>query len=256
MYRIKPVGHDKLYYIGQTGRNLKERVVGALVKHTQSEDMPFNDPHTAAPSLWAWQDAEGLAFEFSVAPMDLSTPTRKGLESYLLWRYRIEFGESAMCNFGRFHPEYVKSKERKKQIRGHRLPTGIYNPAGGRSTEPLHRQGKATDLDWMGLDWSPVEELRCPEALKSSPRTTGLYKLVDLNSNEIIYLGESFTIRDRLKSHSKKEWQSLQIGFSYVDLSEQEIREAYMLKELENDLIGAFWEENQRSPRFQFRNEK
>jgi predicted RNase H-like HicB family nuclease len=26
----------------------------------RSDLMPWNDPHTAAPSLWAWQDAEGV----------------------------------------------------------------------------------------------------------------------------------------------------------------------------------------------------
>ena len=61
--------------------------------------MPWNDPHTAAPSLWAWQDAEGFEYECSAAPLDASINGRRGMESYLLYRYRQERGESTLCNF-------------------------------------------------------------------------------------------------------------------------------------------------------------
>jgi hypothetical protein len=71
--------------------------------------MPWNDPITEAPSLWAWQDAEGFEYEYSVAPLDASPGGRRGMESYLLYRYRQERGESTLCNFGRFHPRYRKS---------------------------------------------------------------------------------------------------------------------------------------------------
>jgi hypothetical protein len=57
----------------------------------------------AAPSLWAWQDAEGFEYECSAAPPGASINGRRGMESYLLYRYRQERGESALCNFGRFH---------------------------------------------------------------------------------------------------------------------------------------------------------
>ena len=50
VYRIKAIGIDELFYIGQTGRNLRERLT-ALIRNTldDPEHMPFNDPHTAAP---------------------------------------------------------------------------------------------------------------------------------------------------------------------------------------------------------------
>lgn len=54
VYRVRPVGINKLAYIGQSGRSARERVVRELIKHTFVEEMPFNDPHTAAPSVWAW----------------------------------------------------------------------------------------------------------------------------------------------------------------------------------------------------------
>ena len=55
-YRVKPLGEDQLAYIGQTGRDLRERLRD-LCLNTLKLEMPFNDPHTAAPSLWSWADA-------------------------------------------------------------------------------------------------------------------------------------------------------------------------------------------------------
>jgi len=49
-------------YIGQTGRTLVERLQELQVFIKSTELMPFNDPHTAAQSLWAWQDATGMDF--------------------------------------------------------------------------------------------------------------------------------------------------------------------------------------------------
>jgi hypothetical protein len=43
-------------YIGETRRTVHERV--NELRHTikRKDLMPWNDPHTAAPSLWAWQE--------------------------------------------------------------------------------------------------------------------------------------------------------------------------------------------------------
>jgi hypothetical protein len=57
IYRIKPVGKDFLMYIGETRRTVHERINELRQTLNRSDLMPWNDPHTAAPSLWAWQDA-------------------------------------------------------------------------------------------------------------------------------------------------------------------------------------------------------
>ncbi|RYD02493.1 hypothetical protein N752_24500 [Desulforamulus aquiferis] len=51
LYRVKPIGRNQLAYIGQTGRSLYERLINQLIRNTLQEIMPFNDPHTAAPSF-------------------------------------------------------------------------------------------------------------------------------------------------------------------------------------------------------------
>ena len=117
--------------------------------------MPWNDPHTAAPSLWAWHNAEHYEDQCSAAPLDLSSQNRRGTESFLLYKYRQERRESTLCNFGRFHPRYTKSTNRKKNSRGGKLPEWQNdNLAGLPSIAPLEVAGKPGDSDWMKLDCS------------------------------------------------------------------------------------------------------
>jgi hypothetical protein len=69
LYRIRPTGKDFLMYIGETQRALHERLNEFRHNIKRKDLMPWNDPHTAAPSLWAWKDVEGFSYECSVAPL-------------------------------------------------------------------------------------------------------------------------------------------------------------------------------------------
>jgi hypothetical protein len=250
LYRIKPVGIDKIVYIGQTGRDLRERVLGQLIKHTLAEEMPFNDPHTAAPSLWSLKDANGWEFEFSVAPKELSKENREGLECYLLWQYRLETGESTFCNHGRFHKDYIKSKDRKSSFRGRRLMEDEpRNQAWGESFPPLPLKGLPVSNDFMGLNWSSPLKLS-QESLKTVQNLQGVYRIYQ--GDEILYIGESMGIAKRLKSHIRTNWGEGDILFSYCFLQNAT---KVQLKEVENDLIGGYYSSNGQVPRFQFRNQ-
>jgi len=50
-------------YIGETRRTVHERINELRQTLNRTDLMPWNDPHPAAPSLWAWQDAEGFEYE-------------------------------------------------------------------------------------------------------------------------------------------------------------------------------------------------
>jgi hypothetical protein len=39
--------------------------------YKDSDDPPWNDPHTAAPALWAFRIEDGLQYELSVAECEL-----------------------------------------------------------------------------------------------------------------------------------------------------------------------------------------
>jgi hypothetical protein len=122
-YRVRPVDKKGLMYIGQTGRSLRDRL-RTLARETHREKMPFNDPHTAAPNLWAWRVSDSMEYECSAAPTTASSRNRLAQECYLIWQYRLSAGESPRCNLGRFHPGYTKSKGRSTGVRGKKLSFG------------------------------------------------------------------------------------------------------------------------------------
>ncbi|SDN62120.1 GIY-YIG nuclease family protein [Bacillus sp. OK048] len=249
MYRIKPVGHTHLMYIGQTGRNLRERLTD-LIRNALKEQMPFNDPHTASPSLWAWKDSKGWDFEISVSTIELSKEDREGLESFLLWDYRVQYGESTYCNHGRFHQDYIKSRGSTSRFRGRKLlESENRNIAWGNSCKPLNFQGTPTSSTFMGLSWS---DYLGEESLSQMPNNPGVYRIKGLETNTILYIGQSQKLRNRLREHAKKDWGQT-IGYSFTLIKDAK---DFQLKEIENDLIGGFFSINQTVPIFQFKNLK
>jgi len=253
-YRIRPIGKDFLMYIGETRRTVHERL--NELRHTlkRTDLMPWNDPHTAAPSLWAWQDAEGFEYECSATPLDASQSGRRGMESFLLYRYRQEYGESTLCNFGRFHPRYRKSTNRKENKRGGKLAENhLDNPAGGPSVPPLPVIGTPGDRDFMGIRWSgrlPLDG----EMIGTVPPGAGLYLLFERDTGDLIYIGQSEDCAKRLRSHAMKFLGEKDLLFSYYIVEKPVL--PHNLKELENDLIGNYFEMYRKAPRYQFGNHR
>ena len=93
LYRIRRVGRTELDYIGQTGAGgmtLKKRL--GILRGVYAAEMPYRDPHTAGPTLWALRHANGGEFQISVVPIVGETPWRKGLEALAISLYREEYG--------------------------------------------------------------------------------------------------------------------------------------------------------------------
>jgi hypothetical protein len=254
LYRIRPTGKDFLMYIGETRRTVHRRL--NELRHTleRKDLMPWSDPLTEAPALWAWRDAEGYEYECSAASLDASQGGRRGMKSFLLYRYRQEYGESTLCNTGRFHPRYRRSTTRKEHKRGGRLDENQKdNPAGGPGIPPLPVIGRPGDRDWMGLAWSRRMPLD-GENVGSVPSLAGLYLLFDGVLDDIIFIGHSADCAGRLRTHAMKLLDEKNILFS-VHIGEKPIL-PHNLNELENDLIGNYFESNRRAPAFQFGNNR
>lgn len=248
VYRVRPFNKNFLVYIGQT-RNLKNRT-SMLASNSYKQNMPWNDPHTAAPNLWVWRQEQGWDYEVSVAATPaLTQQNRERLECLLLWKYRLERGESTLCNHGRFHPDYIKSSDRSKGIRGRKLDSSEpRNLAGGPSRPPLRPLNTHMSSDWMGLSWTEFKKLKTASLLPANP---GVYKLVDLANQELLYVGETDNLRSRLNQHKSK---FLEAAFSYANLSPDMLH--YERLEIENDLIGYHYYMKDKSPICQFGKEK
>jgi hypothetical protein len=169
VYRVRPVGKNFLMYIGQTS-NLKRRT-RILARNSTKLEMPSTDPHTAASNLWVWRQQQGWDYEVSVATTStLTRQNREGLECMLLWKYRLERGESTLCNHGGFHPDYVKSSDRSKGRKGRKLDSSEpRNPAGGPSSPPLRPLNTHISSDWMGLSWTEFRKLKTASLLPANP---------------------------------------------------------------------------------------
>jgi len=245
IYRVRPVGKNFLMYIGQTSRTLDVRVRKELAETflKAGDEMPFNDPHTAAQSLWVWAREEGWEYECSVAPVDMTKDDTGKLletwESFLLWLHRIQTGDSTLCNFGKFHPEYTRSRNRRTGIRGARITDGSRNPAGLPSVAPIK---SLSDLHWSEMQF-------CTDYyLNKVPNVPGVY--VIQNMSRVQYVGQSKHLRDRLKSHCIPDHGYLfQYCALYRDLHHQ-------LLEIENDVIALHIKYDGRPPEHQFEDYK
>ena len=161
LYRVRHVGFSGIDYIGQTGGSLRARL--GMLRGVYGNVMPYNDPHTAGPALWALRDATGCDYEASVAVVEESVAIRLALEHLAIALYRQSHGVSPTFNFGRMPAGYKKSSGNNqrlvaagKRFRGgpcfETLPShapGI-PPAG-----PLH--GLPGDENWCGHAWSRWE---------------------------------------------------------------------------------------------------
>jgi hypothetical protein len=125
-YRVRVAKLNILAYVGQTGRNFRERV-RSLAANTYGQSPPWNDPHTAASGLWAWRVEEKLEYEFSVASKSLGYAERQCYEDILLYGYRLERGESTLCNHGRFHRWWSRPSNKTTGVSMRRLE-GTDNP--------------------------------------------------------------------------------------------------------------------------------
>jgi hypothetical protein len=174
------------------------------------------------------------------------------MESFLLYRYRQERGASTLCNFGRFHPRYRKSTNRKENKRGGKLAENHRdNPAGGLSMPPLPVTGTPREQDWMGLAWSGIRPLD-GETVGTVPSGAGLYLLFERDSGDLIYIGQSADCAKRLRSHVIKSLDEKDLLFS-CHIVEKPVL-PHNLKELENDLIGNYFERYRKAPKYQFGN--
>lgn len=178
LYRVRHLDRDGLTYIGETGRSLRGRV-RALARGTYDDDMPYRDPHTAAPCLWAIRDQDGPAFEVSVAAPAVATDTqqRKAMEDALIARYRRAVGESPTANFGRIIPGYRQSSYRRDGQTGGPLPEGAHDAHAAADRGPLHWTDAETPTaaTWMGLEWTAPRLLS--DADSSLPDRAGVYRI-------------------------------------------------------------------------------
>ncbi len=250
LYRVRHVDRSGLEYIGETGRNLQGRV-RALARGAFADEMPFRDPHTAAPCLWAIQEEHGEKLEVSAAapPLCEDKQSRKAFEDALIAIYRRESGESPTANFGRIIEGYKQSTYRKDAVRGGPLREGEIESNANPGVGPLDwsRTDNVLADDWMGLSWSSPRSLA--EANTSIPADDGLYRIwQEGEAPPVEYIGQSSNLKSRIYRHRRN--RDGELIFSYSKLGQHNAQ--HKREEVETELVGVHWLEVGKSPRDQF----
>jgi hypothetical protein len=147
---------------------------------------------------------------------------------------------------------YQKSTNRKEHKRGGKLDENHKdNPAGGPGIPPLTIIGTPGDRDWMGLVWSGIRPLD-GETINLVPPGAGLYLLFEHYTGELVSIGQSADCAQRLRSHAMKFLDEKDLLFSSCIIEKAVL--PHNLKELENDLIGNYFELCRKAPKYQFGN--
>lgn len=253
LYRIRRVGLEHLDYLGQTGMGtmtLRKRL--GMLKGIYNPEMPYRDPHTAGPALWALRHQMGTPLEVSVAIIEGSTPWRKALEAVALSDHRVRYGRSPTVNFGRMPVGYRMSSQNNAKIveAGRRFRGGPTSDAdqshipGVPPVAPFSRD--VTAEDWCGHLWSPW--MTVGQARGVLPASgTGLYRLRDAGRLGLLYIGEG-RVGHRIRSHLRKvnipgDPQGLFLAAADQIQASWVLNDAWLdhhRLELENDLIAAY----------------
>ncbi len=259
LYQIRRVGSGALDYVSQTGLTLRARL--GMLDSVYKPQMPYRDPHTAAPALWALRDCEGCNFEVSVTVVEGTVVERKALEAVAITLYRLEAGRSPTANFGRMPVGYRASTGNNAQLvaagrrdRGGRDPTALCTAPSVPVAGALG--GKPHAADWMGWSWwgwVAVSEVF------GSAGGAGLYRLriaVSCNGG-LLYVGEG-NIAARLRAHVAKATRH---GHRQRDHFSGELEASWVelpgvatvnLLEHENDLVASHVLDAGHAPRAQF----
>ncbi len=250
LYRIR---HERgtIDYVGETGRDLRKRLVE--LRGVYQEQMPFRDPHTAAPALWAIRQQHECDYEVSFVPLKCDAWFRKGLEAREITLVRRKQRQSPTANFGRMPHGFSISTYQAGQVRGSKTRKRSYEHYVSEAPCSTSNASSVTDLDWCGHEWSPWRN-RSLVLRELDAGTVGLYRLRIPRSLQLAYVGQG-RIRTRLRTHSKKQApfdEAELVSFCTGPWSELEFQRL----ELETELIGDHMLKLGAPPIAQFRGEK
>lgn len=253
----------KLMYIGISQKSNSSSVykrTRSLISNTLKTSPPYNDPHTAAPCLWAYTNDPNLQCKFAISvtvpefspDVDIKRQLQC-MEDRLLFLYRIQTGHSTIANHGHFHQWYDRPQNRSKG-----KPVGLKSNPSGPISLPSQPPSDVSNLelfssDWLGWSWSAWEVLRGNQ----TPNLAGIYRLKE--GEEIVYFGQAKKIYSRLQQHHRT-YLGKKIQCSYFILPQktpmQEWALNVALSEREVDTIGAYYEVMKTVPLYQYLNYK
>jgi len=255
VYRIRDHESGNILYVGETG-NLRRRF--SHLQKTFSAEIPYADPHTATPALWAYLRENDTTLDVSFIVIQGSRARRMSVEAAYIAILRYQVSESPLANFGQMPNGWIKSsgnssrlEELGKRFKGYPNPNAIRTPS---TPSILDLSNSCIGSNWGNLQWSKWEEF--PRALPPES-VTGLYRVRRPDAEMLSYIGQG-KILARIKAHSSKhekdghaQSQEFAPGFLTSWVSVQVIHKRQLL-EMETDLIASHYIALDACPRAQF----
>jgi hypothetical protein len=255
VYRIRDRNTSSILYVGET-RNLRRRF--SHLQTTYSAEIPYADPHTATPALWAYLQDNETELDISFIVIQGVRAKRMTIESAYIAILRHEAGDTPMANFGQMPNGWTKSSgnstklvELGKRFKGHRNQDVIRTPS---MPSLLDLSNSPLDHSWGNLQWSNWEEF--PKALPPQS-VNGLYRISRPDAEVLSYIGQG-KIRARIKAHSSKygidghaQSHEFAPGFLTSWVSVQ-VTHPRQLLEMETDLIASHYISFNAGPTAQF----
>ncbi|CAB4665849.1 unannotated protein [freshwater metagenome] len=244
VYRIRDRNSGRILYVGETN-NLRRRF--SHLQNSFSAEIPYADPHTAAPALWAYLQENDTSLDISFIIVQGSRAKRMTVETSYIAILRHEVGESPLANFGQMPNGWIKSSgnssklvQMGKRFKGYRNNDAIRTPS---MPSILDLSNSSLECNWGNLQWSNWEEF----PISLPPHSViGLYRIRRPEAQMLSYIGQG-KILARLKAHSLKygddghaQSHDFSPGFLTSWTSVQIIHSRQLL-EMEADLIASHY---------------
>jgi len=248
LYRVRRAGRGDIDYIGQTGLRLRNRL--AMLRGVYGSEMPYRDPHTVAPALWAQRQLTSEDYEASTYPVVGDARWRKALECVAIALYRQEHRCAPTFNFGRMPAGYRMSSPNNARLAaaGRRFRGGPSEANDSSHLSSLCPMGlleaDACGEGWCGHEWSPWGPLT--SRIVGPVGSTGIYRIRG-GERRIVYIGQGI-IEARVTAHQRSV-SGAQSPQGKALAASQPLTHSWVINsswedhqrlELENDLIAAW----------------
>lgn len=239
LYRISHSRTSGLEYVGYG--DIDERVYRLQLGLSQDE-MPFRDPHMAAPCLWALQEEHQGKFWVSWTSVNNPISELRGKKSALIAQYRSITGQSPTANFGRMIDGYSRSSYQRWDKRGEKTGEAVEGQLIGVEPQPWENWKEVDATDWMGYSWTEFESLipswSGPNSIRDdTPSGSGMFRVRKPNESVLKQIGSASNLREKI-FELREEHSNEDLEISYTSTSFNRRRH---WREAENDLIGVHY---------------
>lgn len=249
------VSHESLsgvQYVGHSRTDLHDRI-WRMGNEIDSDEMPYRDPHTAAPCLWAIADKYDADFRVCWASIDRIgeddqqssfTSTRTigelatvnelvGLKAAYIAGYRFVSRQSPTANFGFMIPGYEQSGPSSSGRRGGKIDQDDVEPSVRDETILTWDQwDDVTSETWMGFEWETHD---LGEFEDPYPEAEGVFRIWQKGTNTLSQVGATTNIRKQVLDAETYDDGTL-VSFERRDIGDVSDRQA-----VATDLVGAHY---------------